>query len=235
MATVCKQSSTGWTLYSLKASRCLSIGRCSPSCYRYRTMDAIPQPKCPRPQHGQRTLEALTTQTLALAERTPLLMIFEETHWIDPTSLEALGRGINRIKAVGVLLIITYRLEFEPPWIGRPYVTSLTLRRLGGARNRRHERSDTHDVHDTGQIVGQDVQRHLGGHLGKALHQEVVAPIRALIVPKGCSTTVSWRWLDQGKPQQARELLAPVYGWFTEGFDKLDLKEAKALLDQLHA
>ena len=40
-------------------------------------------------------------------------------------------------------------------------------------------------------------------------------------------------WRDQGKPQQARELLAPVYGWFTEGFDTLDLKEAKALLDIL--
>ena len=39
-------------------------------------------------------------------------------------------------------------------------------------------------------------------------------------------------WRDQGKPQQARELLAPVYGWFTEGFDTLDLKEAKALLDE---
>ena len=38
-------------------------------------------------------------------------------------------------------------------------------------------------------------------------------------------------WRDQGKPQQARELLAPVYGWFTEGFDTLDLKEAKALLE----
>ena len=38
---------------------------------------------------------------------------------------------------------------------------------------------------------------------------------------------------DQGKPQQARELLAPIYGWFTEGFDTLDLKEAKALLDEL--
>jgi predicted ATPase len=38
-------------------------------------------------------------------------------------------------------------------------------------------------------------------------------------------------WRDQGKPQQARELLAPVYGWFTEGFDTRDLKEAKALLD----
>ena len=40
-------------------------------------------------------------------------------------------------------------------------------------------------------------------------------------------------WRDQGKSQQARELLAPVYGWFTEGFDTRDLKEAKALLDEL--
>jgi predicted ATPase len=40
-------------------------------------------------------------------------------------------------------------------------------------------------------------------------------------------------WRDQGKPQQARELLAPVYRWFTEGFDTRDLKDAKALLEQL--
>jgi tetratricopeptide (TPR) repeat protein len=81
-------------------------------------------------QRRQRTLEALTTQTVALAEQTPLLMIFEDVHWIDPTSLEAVGRGIDRIKAVGVLLIITYRPEFEPLWIGRPYVTTLTIRQL---------------------------------------------------------------------------------------------------------
>ena len=42
-------------------------------------------------------------------------------------------------------------------------------------------------------------------------------------------------WRDQGKAQQARELLAPVYSWFTEGFDTLDLREAKALLGELHA
>jgi predicted ATPase len=42
-------------------------------------------------------------------------------------------------------------------------------------------------------------------------------------------------WRDQGKRQEARELLAPVYGWFTEGFDTLDLKEAKVLLDELGA
>ena len=49
------------------------------------------------------------------------------------------------------------------------------------------------------------------------------------------STSVARFWRDQGKPQQARELLAPVYGWFTEGFDTRDLKEAKALLEELSA
>jgi len=49
------------------------------------------------------------------------------------------------------------------------------------------------------------------------------------------ATSMARLWRDQGKPKQARELLAPVYGWFTEGFDTRDLKEAKALLDELHA
>jgi predicted ATPase len=47
------------------------------------------------------------------------------------------------------------------------------------------------------------------------------------------ATSIARLWRDQGKAQQARELLAPVYGWFTEGFDTLDLKEAKALLGEL--
>ena len=58
-------------------------------------------------------------------------MIVEDIHWVDPTTLEALGRGIDTIKSVGVLLIMTYRTEFEPPWIGRSYVTALALNRLG--------------------------------------------------------------------------------------------------------
>jgi pentatricopeptide repeat protein len=48
------------------------------------------------------------------------------------------------------------------------------------------------------------------------------------------SMSLARLWREQGKPQQGRELLAPVYGWFTEGFDTLDLKEAKALLNELH-
>src|SRR6202043_2485198 len=58
-------------------------------------------------------------------------MVFEDVHWIDPTSLEALGRTVDRLKTLGVLLIITYRPEFEPPWIGRPNVTLLSLNRFG--------------------------------------------------------------------------------------------------------
>src|SRR6202166_3938944 len=60
-----------------------------------------------------------------------MLMIFEDAHWADPTSLEVLGRSVDRIRALGVLLIVTYRPEFEPPWVGQPNVTSLTVNRLG--------------------------------------------------------------------------------------------------------
>jgi predicted ATPase len=57
-------------------------------------------------------------------------MIFEDAHWIDPTSLELFGRIVERMPTLRVLLIVTFRPEFEPPWIGRPYVTSLSLNRL---------------------------------------------------------------------------------------------------------
>jgi class 3 adenylate cyclase len=96
-----------------------------PNDGRYPVVELLPQ------QRRQRTLEVLMTQIMSLSEQSPVLMIFEDAHWIDPTSLEALGRGIDRIKSYGVLLIITHRPEFEPPWIGRPYVTTLNLNRLG--------------------------------------------------------------------------------------------------------
>ena len=57
-------------------------------------------------------------------------MIFEDAHWIDPTSLEVFGRMVDRIATLRVLLIVTFRPEFEPPWIGRLHVTPLTINRL---------------------------------------------------------------------------------------------------------
>jgi class 3 adenylate cyclase/predicted ATPase len=82
-------------------------------------------------QRRQRTLEALTTQMQALSRQNPLLMIFEDAHWTDPTSLEVFSRCVDRIATLRVLLIVTYRPEFDPPWIGRSHVTTLTLNRFG--------------------------------------------------------------------------------------------------------
>jgi class 3 adenylate cyclase/predicted ATPase len=81
-------------------------------------------------QRRQRTLDTLIGQIEALARQNPVLMIFEDVHWTDPTSLEAFGRVVARLRTLPVLLIVTFRPEFEPPWIGRPYVTALTVNRL---------------------------------------------------------------------------------------------------------
>jgi tetratricopeptide (TPR) repeat protein len=58
-------------------------------------------------------------------------VIFEDVHWIDPTSLEALGRVVDRIRALGALLVVTCRPEFQPPLSGQPHVIALTVNRLG--------------------------------------------------------------------------------------------------------
>ena len=61
-------------------------------------------------------------------------MIFEDAHWTDPTSLEFVRAGSGPDRCLRVLLIVTFRPEFEPPWIGRPHVTALTINRLAEAR-----------------------------------------------------------------------------------------------------
>ena len=96
-----------------------------PNDGRYPVLELTPQ------QRRQETLEALVLQVVALSRQNPVLMIFEDAHWTDPTSLELFGRIVDRIPILRVLLIVTFRPEFEPPWLGRPYVTALTINRLG--------------------------------------------------------------------------------------------------------
>jgi class 3 adenylate cyclase/tetratricopeptide (TPR) repeat protein len=95
-----------------------------PNDGRYPALELTPQ------QRRQRTLEALVSQIVALSRQKPLLMIFEDAHWTDPTTLELFGRIVDRTPTLRVLLIVTFRPEFESPWIGRPYVTPLTINRL---------------------------------------------------------------------------------------------------------
>ena len=92
---------------------------------RYPVIELTPQ------QRRQRTLEALTAQMETLTQASPVLMIFEDVHWIDPTSLEVLGRAVDQTRTLRMLLSVTFRPEFDPPWIGRSYVTALTINRLG--------------------------------------------------------------------------------------------------------
>jgi predicted ATPase len=96
-----------------------------PNDGRYPTPELAPE------QRRQKTLEALISQVEVFARQSPVLMILEDAHWTDPTSLEAFGRVIAYIRRIPVLLIVTFRPDFDAPWIGRPHVASIAINRLG--------------------------------------------------------------------------------------------------------
>lgn len=81
-------------------------------------------------QRRQRTLDALVDQVEGLACVEPVLLVFEDAHWADPSSLEWLGRVIERISRLRLLVIVTFRPEFTPPWSEAAGVTTLGLDRL---------------------------------------------------------------------------------------------------------
>jgi predicted ATPase/class 3 adenylate cyclase len=78
-----------------------------------------------------RTLEALLDQLAGLAAQQPVLALFEDVHWVDPSTLELLGMVVERIQRLPVLVLITFRPEFQPPWTGQAHVTTLAMNRLG--------------------------------------------------------------------------------------------------------
>jgi class 3 adenylate cyclase/tetratricopeptide (TPR) repeat protein len=79
----------------------------------------------------EKTFAALTSQLETLSRPRPVLTVFEDVHWIDPSSRELLDTTIDRVVRLPVLLVITFRPEFHPPWTGQAHVTTLTLGRLG--------------------------------------------------------------------------------------------------------
>jgi hypothetical protein len=100
-----------------------------PASERHPLPDLSPQRK------KERTLEVLIRRLEGLAVRRPVVMIVEDAHWIDPTSRELLDLTVERVRSLPVLLIVTFRPEFQPPWTGQPQVTMLVLNRLD-RRNR---------------------------------------------------------------------------------------------------
>jgi predicted ATPase len=90
-----------------------------------------PLPNLSPQRKKERTLEALIRHLEGLAHQKPLLMVFEDAHWIDPTSGELLDLTVDRVRSLPVLLIVTFRPEFQPSWTGQAQVTTLALNRLG--------------------------------------------------------------------------------------------------------
>jgi predicted ATPase len=121
-----------------------------PASERHPLPDLSPQRK------KERTLEALIRQLEGLARQQPVVMVFEDAHWIDPTSRDLLDLLVERARSLSMLLIVTFRPEFQPPWTGQPQVMMLALNRL--------DRSDRTTLVE--QIAG-----------GKALPDEIVAQI----------------------------------------------------------
>jgi class 3 adenylate cyclase/predicted ATPase len=96
-----------------------------PGGERFLPLDLNPQRK------KERTLSALVRQLEMLARQQPVLVIFEDLHWIDPTSRELLDLILAQIEHLPVLVVATFRPEFQPPWAGQPHVTVIGLNRLG--------------------------------------------------------------------------------------------------------
>ncbi len=96
-----------------------------PTDGRYPKLDLAPS------ELRERTIAALIAMIVELAKTFPLLMLLEDAHWIDPTSLELLSRLIEGVRQLPALIVATFRPEFAAPWVGRAHVTSLPLNRFG--------------------------------------------------------------------------------------------------------
>jgi DNA-binding winged helix-turn-helix (wHTH) protein/predicted ATPase len=89
-----------------------------------------PLPNLSPQRKKERTLEALIRPLEDLAHEKPVVAVFEDAHWLDPTSRELLDLTVERVRSLPVLLIVTFRPEFQPPWAGQPQVSMLALNRL---------------------------------------------------------------------------------------------------------
>ena len=96
-----------------------------PTDERYPAINLSPQ------RQKQRTLEVLIEQLAGLALDRPVLEVYEDVHWIDPSTLELLDLLVGRARSLSVLVVLTYRPELIPPWSGHAHVTALPLNRLG--------------------------------------------------------------------------------------------------------
>ena len=155
--------------------------------------DAYPRLDLTQEQLKEHTADTIVALTLAEAERRPLLEVWEDVHWADPSTLDLLGQLIDQAPTVPLLIVLTYRPEFVPPWPARSHVRPLTLNRL-----------------ERPQI--EVMATRLAG--GKALPAEVVEHIvqktdgvPLFVEEMTKAVDLARLWAEQGRRAEARELL----------------------------
>ena len=141
VTTRCKRNSTS----SMRSFDCPGLQRRTPRsssrCCHCQTTAAIPCSSLPRGSAGKEQWTRLLRQVEILSSSGPLLVIYEDVHWADPTSLELIGRLVSHIASHRVLVIISFRPEFEVPWIEQAHVTAPRAQPACTERRRRHDRS----------------------------------------------------------------------------------------------
>jgi len=115
---------------SLSKSEPIKVAPLFASLLSMATGDRYPNENLSPQKRKDLTLQAITEQLRGLSRREPVLLLFEDLHWIDPTSLELLDRLIEIVPTIPALLVLTFRPEFKAPWVGQAHVASIILNRL---------------------------------------------------------------------------------------------------------
>ena len=166
-------------------------------------------------QQRRRLLATLVEWVLGSARAQPLVIATEDLHWADPSTLELLQLLVERGAVARLLLLYTARPEFHAPWPMRAHHTQINLNRLTASNVRLKQ--------------GQTELAEAGFREAIALAQTMAAKAWELRATMSLARLLK----EQERRDEARTMLADIYGWFTEGFDTVDLKDAKALLDEL--
>jgi predicted ATPase len=151
------------------------------------SLDADPPLRLTPQQRREKTLDVLVQQLELLSRQAPVVVMFEDVHWIDPTSDELLDRVVGRVTELPVLLVITCRPEYRASWAGRPHVTVVTL----GPLTRQQASSIVEDV--------------AGGGLPREVLDEIVA--RADGIPLFLEELTK-AIIEASGPREAREMFA---------------------------